>query len=61
MIFQEAREIPRIHHGGASQPTWGKMTDVEILYLETGRHWDTKNGVYYGTSESRKDGQASGY
>lgn len=23
--------------------------------------WDEKNGVYYGASESRKDGQASGY
>ena len=23
--------------------------------------WDEKNGVYYGASESRKDGQAAGY
>jgi gamma-glutamyltranspeptidase/glutathione hydrolase len=23
--------------------------------------WDDKNGVYYGASESRKDGQAAGY
>ena len=23
--------------------------------------WDAENGVYYGASESRKDGQAAGY
>jgi gamma-glutamyltranspeptidase/glutathione hydrolase len=23
--------------------------------------WDEENGVYYGASESRKDGQAAGY
>jgi len=23
--------------------------------------WDSKNKVYYGASESRKDGQAAGY
>lgn len=89
MNLQEAGDAPRMRHGGASQPTGGKMTDGGILYLESGIDWDelqklmnmghkiqwdlggyggyqaikwdAKNGVYYGASESRKDGQSAGY
>ncbi len=89
MSLQEAGDAPRMRHGGASQPTGGKMTDGGILYLESGIHWDElqklmqmghkiqwdlggyggyqailwdeEKGVYFGASESRKDGQAAGY
>jgi len=73
-ILQEAGDAPRIRHSAASQPTGGKMKDGGILYLESGIQWDLggyggyqailwdeKNKVYYGASESRKDGQAAGY
>ncbi len=89
MNLQEAGDAPRIRHGGASQPTGGKMTDGGILYLESGIAWDElqkllmmghkiqwdlggyggyqailwdeEKGIYFGASESRKDGQAAGY
>ena len=74
MDVQAAGDAPRIHHTGSSEPTGEQMHDGGVLNLETGFPYGTirayggyqairraENGVYWGASESRKDGQAAGY
>jgi gamma-glutamyltranspeptidase/glutathione hydrolase len=101
MNLQQAGDVPRIRHGGSSEPTGarrlpgssaptvGPMDDGGIVYLEPGFPQETidalkargheigadpsgfggyqailrdhRQGVYYGASESRKDGHAAGY
>jgi gamma-glutamyltranspeptidase/glutathione hydrolase len=42
-----------------------KFNDEKVFFPTYGGYqaimWDEKNKVYYGASESRKDGQAAGY
>ena len=50
---EELRELVR--RGHRVQHTVGGYGGYQAIL------WDEKNGVYYGASESRKDGQAAGY
>jgi gamma-glutamyltranspeptidase/glutathione hydrolase len=63
MNLQEAGDAARINHTGSSEPTGTMMTDGGVVHLENGfsAAIDKEQGVYYGASEVRKDGQAAGY
>ena len=88
MNLQEAGDVPRVRHGGSSQPTGSEMNDGGVVYFESGFTPETiralvkrghkmqkrrggfggyqailrnSRGIFFGASESRKDGQAVGY
>lgn len=51
--FKSVRELAR--RGHKVQTTVGAFGGYQAIL------WDEINGVYFGASESRKDGQAAGY
>ena len=71
MNIQEAGDAPRWDHKGSSSPRGNKAKNSGKIRVESGISyeipdstrilWDAKNKVYRGASESRKDGQVSGY